>query len=243
MKALDHLTRKNTDGNAKPPAIIQLHGIGSDMRDLFSFSGALPEKYFVISAQAPRSFMHGGYAWYDIHWSGSGGIHFSEADVEVAAAVIADFIEWAVSEYNLDPEHILLMGFSQGAILSLGTALQNPGLVAGVIALSGYLLPQFNNIEIHHSEEDDDDSTKQDEKPEDKRIFRHKYKASDQDLPLKIFMSHGTHDDVIPVYKARETADIMRALPLDFSYKEYPMPHSISPECFTDMMQWLEKNF
>jgi len=38
----------------------------------------------------------------------------------------------------VDPERVVLLGFSQGAVMSLGTQALQPESVAGVIALSGY---------------------------------------------------------------------------------------------------------
>ena len=55
--SLEHLLRPAMieQENGKSPAVFMLHGYGSNKDDLFSFASELPEKYAVISVQAPYS--------------------------------------------------------------------------------------------------------------------------------------------------------------------------------------------
>jgi len=55
-----------------PPAIIMLHGYGSDENDLFSFASHIPDKYAVISLRAPLKMAPYGNAWYTIHFNDKG---------------------------------------------------------------------------------------------------------------------------------------------------------------------------
>ena len=43
--------------------------------------------------------------------------------------------------YNVDPNRVFLMGFSQGCIMSLAAALTDPRRFAGVVGMSGRMLP------------------------------------------------------------------------------------------------------
>lgn len=47
-------------------------------------------------------------------------------------------METVKASYPVDPERVVLLGFSQGAVMSLGAQALGPESVAGVIALSGY---------------------------------------------------------------------------------------------------------
>ena len=59
---------------------------------------------------------------------------------------------------------------------------------------------------------------------------------------LKIFSSHGTVDQVIPVEWARKTDPILKNLAINSTYKEYPIGHGVSPQNFFDLKDWLHKN-
>ncbi|MYF90891.1 MAG: alpha/beta fold hydrolase [Gemmatimonadetes bacterium] len=56
---------------------------------------------------------------------------------------------------------------------------------------------------------------------------------------LKVFMSHGHFDPVIPIAQARASRDLLLPLGLDLQYKEYDMPHAIAPPCLEDLDAWL----
>ena len=126
--------------NSKTKLLIQLHGIGSNKDDLFSFANELPAKFTVLSAQAPIPYF-GGWAWYNLYPATNG---FTSNNVEAKQSLIEinKFIDLAIEKYNAD-EKVVLMGFSQGAILSLATAINNPNKIEKVVAMSGYLNPDF----------------------------------------------------------------------------------------------------
>ena len=58
---------------------------------------------------------------------------------------------------------------------------------------------------------------------------------------LKIFASHGTVDQVIPVEWARRTADELKKFEIDLEYKEYPVGHGVAPQNFYDFKEFLLK--
>ena len=107
------------------------------------------------------------------------------------------------------PDRVFIAGFSQGASMALAAALKRPRDFAGVIALSGLCCPEML--------------------PQDM--------ASVQGL--KVFMSHGRFDPVIPIAQARASRDLLAPLGLDLQYKEYDMPHAIAQPCLEDLDAWL----
>lgn len=58
---------------------------------------------------------------------------------------------------------------------------------------------------------------------------------------LRIFASHGTVDQVIPVDWARKAKPELETLGIDTVYKEYPVGHGVSPQNFFDFRDWLEQ--
>ena len=120
------------------PTLVLLHGRGD------SAAGIAPLGYeferddlLVLSVQAPLELggvMAGGYEWYRLRQPRS----LDEATLRGSLDALAEFLDTAKVAYPIDPERVVLLGFSQGAVMSLGAQALRPDSVAGVIALSGY---------------------------------------------------------------------------------------------------------
>lgn len=122
------------------PAVVVIHGRGADERDLLPIAERLPDSLHVLSVRAPDR-LQGGYTWYDLDLS-AGGLHVSQPDEEGfrrSLDLIHEFVDWAIDSYDLDPERVGLLGFSQGAITSLSALIERPERYAWVVALNGYL--------------------------------------------------------------------------------------------------------
>ncbi len=196
----------------KNPLLLLLHGYGSNDSDLFSFASELPDEYYVISARAPYDLQYGSYAWYAINFDADQN-KFSDHDQAILSRdLVVRFIEELKVKFPIDSSNITLIGFSQGSILSYSIALSYPNIVQRVGALSGYL-----NLDINSENYQNNDFSN-----------------------LKIFTSHGTVDQVIPVEWARKTDPILKSLGINSTYKEYPIGHGVSPQNFFDLKDWLQ---
>jgi phospholipase/carboxylesterase len=196
----------------KNPLLLLLHGYGSNDSDLFSFATELPDEYYVISARAPYDLQYGSYAWYAINFDADQN-KFSDHDQAILSRdLVVRFIEELKVKFPIDSSNITLIGFSQGSILSYSIALSYPNIVQRVGALSGYL-----NLDINSENYQNNDFSN-----------------------LKIFASHGTVDQVIPVEWARKTDPILKSLGINSTYKEYPIGHGVSPQNFFDLKDWLQ---
>lgn len=212
--SLHYLIREPKTIQEKNPLLLLLHGYGSNKEDLFSFASELPEEYYVISVQAPHDLMYGSYAWYAINFDADENKFSDLNQARESRDLIVDFIDELVSKYSIDKEKITLIGFSQGAILSYAIALSYPEKISKIVAMSGYL-----NTEMAKENFEQNDFSN-----------------------LKIFASHGTVDQVIPVDWARKTSPVLEKLGIKFVYKEYPIGHGVSPQNFYDFRNWLEEN-
>lgn len=139
---LEHLIRRGV-GLGPKPAIIMLHGFGSNKEDLFSFENYLPAKYTVISLQAPISNPYGGYAWFDIHLLNSFEKQYQINQAKNSIKLVSQFVLRAMDQYDIKEKDISLIGFSQGAVLSWALAFGMPNQYRRVVCLSGFIL---NNI-------------------------------------------------------------------------------------------------
>ena len=120
------------------PTLVLLHGRGD------SAAGIAPLAYefqrddlLVLSVQAPLELggvMAGGYEWYRLREPRS----LDEATLRASLDALAEFLDTVKGAYPVDLERVVLLGFSQGAVMALGAQALRPDSVAGVIALSGY---------------------------------------------------------------------------------------------------------
>lgn len=212
--SLHYLVREPKIIQEKNPLLLLLHGYGSNEADLFSFASELPEEYFVISAQAPYDMQYGSFAWYAINFDADENKFSDLNQARQSRDMIADFIDELLAKYPIDSTKVNLIGFSQGSILSYAVALSYPTKIAKVVAMSGYL---NLDMAIEGFEKNDFSG-------------------------LKIFASHGTVDQVIPVEWARKTPQLLENFGIDVEYKEYPIGHGVSPQNFFDFRKWLVEN-
>lgn len=209
--SLYHLVRKPSVILDKNPAILLLHGYGSNEEDLFSFASELPEEYFIISARAPFDMAYSGYAWYAIDFTADEKRFSDLVQAADSRDKIVDFIDKLPQQYPIDPNEITVVGFSQGAILSYAVALSYPEKVKQVAAMSGYL-----NTDIVVNGFEANDFSK-----------------------LRFFISHGSVDQVVPVDWARKAKPVLDSLQITNEYHEYPVGHGVAPQNFFDFRNWL----
>jgi phospholipase/carboxylesterase len=198
----------------KNPLLLLLHGYGSNEEDLFSFATELPDEYYIISARAPYNMQYGAYAWYAINFDADENKFSDHEQAKISRDLIAQFIDELIQTYPIDSKNVTLVGFSQGSILSYAIALSHPEKIQRVVALSGYI---------------------------SEPILEENYLHNDFSK-LKIFHSHGTADQVIPVEWARKTKPFLEKLGINSTYKEYPVGHGVAPQNFYAFKNWLLEN-
>ena len=108
------------------PLLIMLHGYGSDENDLFSFANELPEELFIISFKAPYSLEPHGYAWYAINFDADQNKWNDNEQAKLSMETLVDCIDIACKIYPVNKNNISILGFSQGTILGMATALNHP---------------------------------------------------------------------------------------------------------------------
>jgi phospholipase/carboxylesterase len=135
--------RKGPD--AAGALVVFLHGYGADGADLLGLADVLgphlPGVAFV-APDAPERCAGGGfgYQWFPIPWIDGSPPEAAEAGLEAAAEDLNGFLDSRLAAEGLGPDRLVLVGFSQGAMMSLHVAPRRPQAVAGVVAISGRLL-------------------------------------------------------------------------------------------------------
>lgn len=209
---LEHNYRPAKNPTDNPPAIILLHGFGSDENDLFGFAEELPEEFAIISLKAPIAMQPYGNAWYNIYFDNDNVKASDDAQAIKSRELVVACIDEIVAKYKVDSDNITLLGFSQGTILSFSIALSYPQKVKNVIGLSGY---------IHE------------------HILKDDYKNNDFSH-LRVYSSHGSVDQVIPVSWARKTKPFLENLNIECTYSEFPVGHGVSPQNLHELNNWIK---
>jgi phospholipase/carboxylesterase len=201
--------RRTTPG-APPPLLVLLHGIGADENDLIPLADHMDPRFLVVSLRAPRPYQV-GFSWFDITWRADGSV---VPDVTQAQAALADLVRWleaAPERLGADPKRLYLLGFSQGAMMSLGALRAAPARLHGVVALSGrYADTLFGTTA-----------------------------SWDAMAAVPLFVAHGRHDDLLPIENGRAIRDAFEPRMRDFTYREYPVAHGIAPDEVRDVAAWL----
>ncbi|MGI8825367.1 MAG: alpha/beta hydrolase [Chloroflexota bacterium] len=70
--SLVHQSRKPTRGDGPHPALILLHGLGSNEDDMLMLAPYVDPRRYVFAARAPLPYHSSGYAWYDLVGEGPG---------------------------------------------------------------------------------------------------------------------------------------------------------------------------
>ena len=125
--------------------VVFLHGYGADGADLLGLADPLadhlPDTVF-MAPDAPDACAGNpfGRQWFPIpRFDGS-----SEVDAAVAmnraAADLNAFLDQRLADEGLTPAALALVGFSQGAMMSMHVAPRRDVAMAGVVAISGKLM-------------------------------------------------------------------------------------------------------
>ena len=113
-------------------AMLMLHGRGATAEDILALSDELQQPGFAYLA--PQA---AGYSWYPNSFLEP--IASNEPGLSSGLAVIASLLA-KVAGAGIPPERTILLGFSQGACLSLESAARNARRYGGLAGLSGALI-------------------------------------------------------------------------------------------------------
>lgn len=119
--------------------VVFLHGYGADGFDLISlgeeFSKKLPDCVFLSPhAPFPCEIAPNGRQWCSL---ASFETDFLTTQAKIAAPFIHKYIDDMLEAYDLKPKNLVIIGFSQGTIMGLYTALRMKNAIAGLIGFSG----------------------------------------------------------------------------------------------------------
>jgi phospholipase/carboxylesterase len=172
---------------------IMIHGRGASAEDILTLTQELRPKD--VAYLAPQAAFH---TWYPLSFLAP--IAQNEPGITSGLGVIAGLIE-QVGREGVTPDRIVLIGFSQGACLSLEFAARHARRFAGVAGLSGGLIGP----------------------PGTPRNYTGSFDAT------PVFLGCSDIDPHIPLERVNETADVFRRMGADVDARIYPrMGHTVN---------------
>ena len=197
-------------GNPLSQEIWLLHGYASHQDDLFGFAPYLSKEFAIRSLRATHPLDFGGYAWYALSFDDQGIRQTNEEEAQASMERVAEALRWHAEAFPEAPRPIL-MGFSQGGILSNALRTRYPDLVRGIAAVASYFPVEWSCLGQVASN-------------------------------LPHWAAVGTEDGVVPAQMSLPSYETARVIHgMDVDVHTYPMPHTISPACFTDLLQWFRQ--
>ena len=187
-------------------AVIWLHGLGADGNDFVPIVNemrlppSLPIRFVFPHAPVRPVTLNNGFrmrAWYDL----SAGDITNRADVAGVLDSQAHIEALIAREKSrgIDARRIILAGFSQGGVIALFTGVRHAERLAGIVALSTYVV-----LPDRLAEEGS---------------------AANRDVP--IFMAHGTSDPMVRLEWGEAGRRALVAAGFAVEWHTYPMPHSV----------------
>jgi phospholipase/carboxylesterase len=216
LSAIEIDTAPNPDA-----AVIWMHGLGDDGKGWSEVVPALglPPKLAVrfIFPHAPVMpvTINNGMsmrAWYDIRQANLSeradleGVRRSQAHVDALLAREA--------QRGIAQRRMMLAGFSQGGAIALYAGLRSEQRLAGIVALSTYLIG-LDRVSVDAS-------------------------VANRDVP--IFMAHGTRDPVVQLAWAERSRDALLAGGWPVEWHVYPIEHSAAIEEITAVGNFIHTN-
>lgn len=122
--------------NDPAPAVVMTHGWSGDECAMWVFKQAIPKGAAVLTPRAPFRLNEGEFIWYQP----SEERQTPEPDsFETGLSRLEYFITHLVEAYPIDPDRLVLIGFSQGGAINNSLVLRRPGLARGVASLSSFI--------------------------------------------------------------------------------------------------------
>jgi phospholipase/carboxylesterase len=187
---------------AKKPVrvMVMLHGWTGDEESMWFFTKNLRDDYWVIAPRAPYPAPQGGFSWRPLGPSTSFPPSYEQ--LQPSAARINDLIDrWGIAN-SVDVSQVDMMGFSQGAAMTVTFALTYPQRVRKFAVLSGFTPGGIDNL------------------------------ISTKPLIGKsAFITHGSSDEMVPIEMAHQTQTILEQAGSTVTFCEANVGHKVSADC------------
>jgi phospholipase/carboxylesterase len=208
--SIPHLIRPPKVSLRHAPLLLLLHGQDSSEKDIFNIAASLDNRFLVVCPRGLFNRLPGRNNWFQAELI-SGNWITNSIQAMYSRQALAKFLGEVVNAYQTNPSQTYLMGFCQGAVMALGLMLSEYNKFAGIVAMSGQLLPEMRATPT---------------RPDALHGF-------------SVMVTHGVKDDIYPIGCGRIIRDTLTSWGVNLLYQEYPDGHMLTPESLMDVRVWL----
>lgn len=202
---------KEPKTNAKfSSMLVLLHGHGSNENDILGLAEKVPDHWAVVSVRGPYQLGSNSFRWYDVGMV-NGKIEINIDQEELSRKKLIDLINQIADKHHIDKSKIVVAGFSQGANMAQSLGLGEPTIAAGFGVFSGRYVAEFTPY----------------------------INKSKQLQNVRVFLSHGSGDSMLPKTYADENLNKLKDLGIQITYCEDTNGHSISTKQWSEFSKWL----
>lgn len=152
---------------------------------------------------APYDY-YGGFSWYDLPPNQLEGISYS-------SSILAETLD-SLFEEEFNAHESFLFGFSQGALLTFEFGARYKKVLAGYIAISGYIYDAQNLL-----------------------------KEMNPDVKASNWLcTHGTYDDVLPYNTSKAQVETLQNGGFDIEFKSYEKTHTVAEDELKMLAEWIK---
>jgi len=205
--------------------LLMLHGLKGDENSMWVFARNFPADCWIVAPRAPYAVSDEGYSW---RASGLGGRAAGLLEPKTSQgrvtppdwptvdilrpsvdALVALLDAWAQAN-GLDASQVDVTGFSQGAAMTFMLGLLHPARVRKMGILAGFA-PEGTEQVL----------------------------APGHFNGKKVFVAHGTKDEMVPVEQARRSIRLLEGAGAQVVYCESEVGHKLSADCLKALEGYL----
>ena len=214
-----NVNEKMPSSGSVKKVVIFLHGYGADGADLFSLSEPLSEQLpncFFASPDAPRKCGASpfGFEWFPIPDIDGSTIPDMMKALASSEKLLVKLIDGYKQRFSLKYSDIVLLGFSQGCMISLNIGLRQLKGLGGIVGISGRLLMPESLEE-----------------------------RTEGSYP-PVLLIHGDTDDVVPISSMYEAETALNKIKVNFStHVSKNVGHGIAPDGLAKAQEFIKNIF
>lgn len=198
----------HADFDSPVPVVVLVHGWAGNEAVMWLFARAVPEDVLVITPRAPVKLAEGKYVWFRYR---DRRLHPNPDSLREGVDALTTFLQKIPDVYPVDSRRIVLVGFSQGAMMINSFVMARPKCTIGVASMGGFLSDTIKpNPNEYHLD------------------------------GLPVFIAHGNRDDVVPIDLAHQTRTAYTKLGAEVTYHEYDIGHKMPVSGIKTLAEWME---
>ncbi len=205
FKGVTYKIKKPADRSPQA-VLVMIHGWTGSETSTWVLTEGLSDRFTILAPRGPAKAGNQGYGWADISlpqdelWE----------TYQRSTHALFDWLMVYLEANGLNDLPVILVGFSQGAMIAYYLMLLYPGKFRQASCLAGAIMPQAEILIT----------------PE--RVSN-----------ARFYIAHGTRDKIIPIQRARRAVQLLEQAGAEVTYCESDIGHKASPECYANLIQFL----